>query len=714
MPAASPASELSSDAEPGSVAEQETLELAKQAAAAAPAHEVRKTGSGTVVKRYMLGTKLLSRPQIKKQCISALNNPHKRMAFFTVASRVVQQLWPHAYSAWSAVCTAVHALTPAQRAADNCPPLVQVAAAAATEALGGMSNTADLLQTLKTLQQSVHQSGQLLATLSAGVETKFADVTGKVDSLSAELAVTKAASAAAELQATDALQAVLTLNPRVTTLAQRINTAAAAASVNANQAKTDAAVLDLQQQLAALKTQVTSLEQLAGERYVASTQRLDALDLRVDDVANFVQEAIVPDSAGGPADYEDPSSEEVSAEPAGGNALPAGAPVDQPAVAQGVAVQPAAPASAVLAAQQQPAALLVAANAVVAAAPPAPQPGLVPSGAGPSYLAAAARGGADAGVQASTKKGPAVKIPAPSNYSGDHRSRVEVALFSFENYLTGNRVPREDWVLHVNSLLTGRAQTVWHSRAQQAAAKGESLTWDMFKACMTANFGSPLETLTARQKLHDIKQTGSVQDYIQHFNTLVTSVGADTPCQSDLVMWFLHGLKPALHDRCRFDPRTSMHWTSLPDLQENARLLEHNVAPSRDRGVRARLHATAVKPKHKPNRPFPSPSGVQKAGKRPPTRGAGSPDHKRNQGRHLLQTAAAFNGISGQHQRATFQPEGRGAGRGAGGGGSRSGGRGGWNGNRSGGDTVSLRLDRATYNGLQELLRERGLQGGRH
>ena len=117
-----------------------------------------------------------------------------------------------------------------------------------------------------------------------------------------------------------------------------------------------------------------------------------------------------------------------------------------------------------------------------------------------------------------TEGGSKTKVPQPAKFSGEDRDVVEDVIFTFENYLSGNKVPRSEWPSVAMPLLSGKALSVWIAFAQPLQERRVTPTWDQFVEVLSQAFAKPDRQLAARRALLDIKQTSSVQEFLQRMH----------------------------------------------------------------------------------------------------------------------------------------------------------------------------------------------------
>jgi hypothetical protein len=131
------------------------------------------------------------------------------------------------------------------------------------------------------------------------------------------------------------------------------------------------------------------------------------------------------------------------------------------------------------------------------------------------------------------------------------------------------------------SLLVGKAHAAYVAYAQPIVATGRRITWAEFVMCLQT-FAKPDRQLAARLQLRKLKQTGSVQEYLQAFNILVARSGAPAPVDTDLLLSFWEGLKPQAKGDSKVDPTTGKWWGTFHDLSQHALAVESTRRLSRE------------------------------------------------------------------------------------------------------------------------------------
>ena len=167
-----------------------------------------------------------------------------------------------------------------------------------------------------------------------------------------------------------------------------------------------------------------------------------------------------------------------------------------------------------------------------------------------------------------------IKVPQPGKYTGDDKDNVDDAIFTLENYLSGNRIPRADWPSVAMPLLSGKALSTWIAFAQPMHRANQTPTWDQFVDTLTQAFGKPDRQLAARQQLLDIRQIGSVQEYLQRMRMLITRAGSPKSSDYDLMLLYWNGLKPEVRESAKVNPQTGKFWENFQSLTEHTLLID--------------------------------------------------------------------------------------------------------------------------------------------
>jgi Retrotransposon gag protein len=115
-----------------------------------------------------------------------------------------------------------------------------------------------------------------------------------------------------------------------------------------------------------------------------------------------------------------------------------------------------------------------------------------------------------------------VKPPKPETFQGTSKGPDVVQwIFEMEQYLTLTHTSAAMTVNLAAAYLRGPAGVWWRTRQSTLA---RPLTWPEFTTELRNQFLPVSHSLIARDKLANLKQTGSVQDYIYRFQSLCAQI----------------------------------------------------------------------------------------------------------------------------------------------------------------------------------------------
>ncbi|WZZ33691.1 hypothetical protein YC2023_017092 [Brassica napus] len=153
------------------------------------------------------------------------------------------------------------------------------------------------------------------------------------------------------------------------------------------------------------------------------------------------------------------------------------------------------------------------------------------------------RASANAGAVGGTSFGK-VELPKPNRFNGVRDAKeVENFLWQMEIYFDNLSVVAENAkVKAATSYLSDTAMLWWrrkHSEIEQGTCRID--TWDDFKKELKRQFYPENVIYEARKKLREIRQRGSIRDYVKEFTTLILQIPNMTA--EDLVFYFTDGLQ---------------------------------------------------------------------------------------------------------------------------------------------------------------------------
>ncbi|GAB4814481.1 hypothetical protein N2152v2_001527 [Parachlorella kessleri] len=135
---------------------------------------------------------------------------------------------------------------------------------------------------------------------------------------------------------------------------------------------------------------------------------------------------------------------------------------------------------------------------------------------------------------------PLIKPIAPSSFSGNMREDVDQWVYQANIWLTAGRVASEmEKMVLITGLFRGAALTWWRTRSSQADAPA---TWLLLAAELVTQFQPINAVESARDRLANCRQVGSVAAYAAAFRSTVLSI--QDMADGDKKHRFIAGLKP--------------------------------------------------------------------------------------------------------------------------------------------------------------------------
>jgi hypothetical protein len=135
-----------------------------------------------------------------------------------------------------------------------------------------------------------------------------------------------------------------------------------------------------------------------------------------------------------------------------------------------------------------------------------------------------------------------MKVGLPM-FNGRKTENVSTWLFQADEAFLSQHIHDEARVPYIASML-GEAALQWYLNRRRAAEYDDSLTindWEKFSSAIKKAFQAPHHQQLLRRRLKNLRQTGSVQEYVYDFRSLLgqtTEMG-----ELDKVQYFVDGLK---------------------------------------------------------------------------------------------------------------------------------------------------------------------------
>ena len=138
-----------------------------------------------------------------------------------------------------------------------------------------------------------------------------------------------------------------------------------------------------------------------------------------------------------------------------------------------------------------------------------------------------------------------IKVPEPRAYGGARDAKeLENFLFDMEQYFQAVKTESEETkVVMATMYLTGDAKLWWRTKYNDIQEKRCIInSWQDLKKELKAQFLPENVDYIARRNLRELKQTGTIRDYVKAFSALMLDIRDMS--EKDKLFYFLEGLKP--------------------------------------------------------------------------------------------------------------------------------------------------------------------------
>ena len=149
---------------------------------------------------------------------------------------------------------------------------------------------------------------------------------------------------------------------------------------------------------------------------------------------------------------------------------------------------------------------------------------------------------------------PKIKVPRIPSFAGERESDLEPWLSQARSIISASEGLSLDTpvcVTYASLFLEKKARTVWDHRVRETGdLLGNCACWNDFAALLKKLLGPSNTDITGRAKLRELRQTGSVHSYLDHFLRLARSL--ETAMHDlDLREFFIGGLKSEVQQYVR-------------------------------------------------------------------------------------------------------------------------------------------------------------------
>jgi hypothetical protein len=143
----------------------------------------------------------------------------------------------------------------------------------------------------------------------------------------------------------------------------------------------------------------------------------------------------------------------------------------------------------------------------------------------------------------------------PPKYARGNKDVIKDWLATMVQWLGSGMCVPEQRVGLTQTFLTGGAASLWRAKSAVLQAQNFDIQdWDVFARTLEQAFGHQDLEQNVRDKLDALKQTGSVEDFANKFQSLVAEIVAMPPSEGNLLQKFRNGLKPDIQMVASIDP----------------------------------------------------------------------------------------------------------------------------------------------------------------
>jgi hypothetical protein len=135
---------------------------------------------------------------------------------------------------------------------------------------------------------------------------------------------------------------------------------------------------------------------------------------------------------------------------------------------------------------------------------------------------------------ATLSQGVKLRPADPPKYAGQNKDVIKDWLATMVQWLGSGMCVPEQRVDLDQTFLTGGAASLWRAKSAVLQAQCFDIQdWDVFARTLEQAFGHQDPEQNARDKLDVLKQTGSMEDYANRFQSLVAEIVAMPPSEGD-------------------------------------------------------------------------------------------------------------------------------------------------------------------------------------
>ena len=190
-------------------------------------------------------------------------------------------------------------------------------------------------------------------------------------------------------------------------------------------------------------------------------------------------------------------------------------------------------------------------------------------------------------------------------FSGDKaKGSLPLTTFfeMFDLWFQLSRLPLAQKGARAQLALEGKAATQWCNLKQTLRDAGKDVyDYTVVKYARIAQYAPISPGMIVRQRLHKLKQTGSVESYHEEFRTIAAEAVNHPVKGAEACYIFLDGLKAGVRERITTDPDTRDEYTNIDKLVAEALMWQSLPAQANGRTQELRARCRSRKGKKAPH-----------------------------------------------------------------------------------------------------------------
>ena len=166
-----------------------------------------------------------------------------------------------------------------------------------------------------------------------------------------------------------------------------------------------------------------------------------------------------------------------------------------------------------------------------------------------------------------------LKVPVPIVLNNSNDEDINVYLDRLEYYLTAQNERKSNWPRLLLQFLGSKPFQLWNLELKANDADSTTVDWKYCRSFMTKSFGIIAAERKARNEFDGLKQTKSVESYINELRRLVrimSSLPLICPSEGDIIRRFIDGCKPDIKQWLIENLTPNPYWQSAEEVFQMA------------------------------------------------------------------------------------------------------------------------------------------------